>query len=172
MTNSLTEPRFSVSSILYPSLNSSLEGISADVFFYGCTFNCKDCHNKELQEFKQPNTSIEDFCKTVSQHGVKIITFMGGEPLQQDRFSFLQLLSTLSQKFPQLQMNLYTGYELEHIPEDIKSYFTAIKTGTYQASQRTAPRSFLASKNQKYYRQERIGKLVEFRLIYASGKLV
>ncbi|MDV7400107.1 hypothetical protein RZS08_52310, partial [Arthrospira platensis SPKY1] len=53
---------FSIKSAEYPSGNSNLDGISLDIFFYGCNRpegHCPGCYNRELWKFIQPNKSWE-----------------------------------------------------------------------------------------------------------------
>ena len=43
--------KYDVSSILYPSFNSALDGMSTDIYFQGCKFSCEGCHNPALKGF-------------------------------------------------------------------------------------------------------------------------
>lgn len=151
----------SVSSMLYPSLSSSLEGISADLFFIGCKRLCPGCHNSELQEFVPPNTSIAHVIETLKNNKVRILTLMGGEPLDVDIEVMLFLLQELKTHLPDLRVNLYTGYELDEIDSRLLGFFGSIKTGMFDRTQLNTPPSFLASKNQKYFQRDSYGKLVK-----------
>lgn len=151
----------SISSILFPSLNSSLEGISADLFFRGCRRHCPGCHNLELQTFQAPNKSAMDVVKAVQDNQVKILTLMGGEPLDVDHDALINLLEALKELCPDLRINLYTGYELEEVPEDIKSYVGSIKTGMYDETKLNKRPCFLASSNQRYYQRNSAGEFVQ-----------
>lgn len=158
------EKTLSISSILFPSLNSSLRGISADVFFKGCKRHCPGCHNLELQTFAEPNHSVEEILGLIEEHEIKIITFLGGEPVDQPIEDFLHLLKSIYEKFPEVKMSMYTGYELEEVDTRILDFLSDIKTGSYREDLRNKRGSFLASSNQKYFQKNDYGKFVEVRL--------
>lgn len=144
--------KFSIQSIVFPSFNSNPDGISADLFFKGCKLHCNGCHNKELQEFDSPNTSISDIISALETNKVKILTLMGGEPLDVDKVLLLELLDSLKGEFPALQLSLFTGHELKDVPIGLFSYLDYIKVGRYDNTKLNPHGSFLASSNQKFYK--------------------
>lgn len=144
--------RFSIQSIVFPSFNSNPDGISADLFFKGCKIHCKGCHNKELQEFGQLNTSVNDILRAVQKNNVQILTLMGGEPLDIDIIVLIDLLRLLKTNVPALKISLFTGYALSKLSISILQYLDYIKVGSYDETQLSPYGSFLASKNQKFYK--------------------
>lgn len=143
---------YRVASILYPSGNSSLDSISTDIFFYGCSNNCKGCHNLELQQFKQPNLSLEDILSTVKlADRANIVTLMGGEPLQQDKDSILVLIEQLHNMGKKVAV--YTGYDMDEVDKDILDNIEYIKVGKYDETNKAPYGFFLATKNQKMYKK-------------------
>ena len=155
-----TDKILSISSMLYPSLNSSLEGISSDIFFRGCSHHCNGCHNTELQTFQEPNTSVQDVITAIRDNDVHIVTLMGGEPTEVKKEVMIFFLNTLNQELPWIKINLYTGMELMELDTDILGYCSAVKTGWYDKDNLSPKGSFLASNNQKYYRKENKGNFV------------
>lgn len=149
--------RLSIQSVVYPSLNSNPDGISADLFFKGCTLHCKGCHNLELQSFSAPNTSIHTVIKAINKNNVKILTLMGGEPLDVNILLLHELLKILKKTFPYLKISLYTGHELSEVSPVLFGYLDYIKTGRYDCTQLNPKGSFLASKNQHFYKIMRKG---------------
>lgn len=143
---------YSVQSLVYPSMNSNPDGISADLFFKGCSIHCKGCHNIELQRFSKPNTSLQDIITAIEKHGVKILTLMGGEPLDVHVVLLIKLMSVLKSKFPDLKIALYTGHSLEEICPAIFSYIDYLKVGRYDCECLNPQGSFLASSNQHFYK--------------------
>lgn len=62
-------------------------GVRTTIFVSGCTHNCEDCFNKELQDFEYGHIwsqkSEDEFIDYVSNPMVVGINVLGGEPLQQ-----------------------------------------------------------------------------------------
>lgn len=151
----------SIASILFPSLNSSMAGISADIFFKGCKRHCPGCHNLELQTFAEPNHSVEEILNLIEKHEIKIITLMGGEPVDQPVDDILHLMKSIRDRFPSVKLSMYTGYELDEIDTRILDFLDDIKTGAYREDLRNKMGSFLASSNQKYFQKDDCGVFVE-----------
>lgn len=148
---------YSIASILYPSLNSSQTGISADLFFQGCKNRCPGCHNPELQEFKEPNTSIQDVQELIQAHKIHTLTLMGGEPMDVPMHLLARLVACLKQEFPKLKVGMFTGKDFEEIPASITSLLDSVKTGRYRQDLPTPRGSWLASTNQKYFQKGQDG---------------
>lgn len=150
---------YSIQSILYPSLNSNLDGISIDIFVKGCAGPyCKGCHNKELQEFTKPNVSIEQIIKAINLYkdNVSVVTIMGGEPLDMDESLLFKLVKTLKETFPNLSLSLFTRRDFEEIKINFSFlliYLNYVKCGRYEEDNKSEFGSFLASKNQKMYKK-------------------
>lgn len=139
---------YCVHEVVYPSLNSNLNGISVDIFFVGCKMRCKGCHNTHLQEFIQPNYSLEELaCAISASSNANVVTFLGGEPLDQPLDEMIKLgewiLSNTDKK-----LSLFTGSSFIKVPQWYKDNCTYIKTGRYDEDNLTPENTFLASKNQ------------------------
>lgn len=143
---------YSVQSLVYPSMNSNPDGISADLFFRGCKRHCPGCHNLELQSFTSDNTSLQSICDAIESNDVKIITLMGGEPLDVEHGKLRDLLYELTTRFPDLKISMFTGHKLEEVPQFVFYYLDYIKVGMYDKNQLSPFGSFLASTNQHFYK--------------------
>lgn len=153
-----------VSSMLFPSLNSSLDGISIDLFLYGCKRHCKNCHNKELQEFKAPNHSIADILAAIRrniQYNVKVVTILGGEPLDTDNDTLIALILAIKNEFPNLKVSMYTGYEMSQIPLKVLKVLDYVKTGEYDEIKPSKFGSFLATTNQRMFKKSSDGTFLQ-----------
>lgn len=122
------------------------EGLAISIFFQGCPFCCKGCHNPELQPFgvgQQTTTDeiMKEITKNISWYDS--IAFIGGEPLVQ-REALIDLLSKT--KKLGLKRWVYTGYEAKDVPEEIKELADVIVAGPYIEELNTG--GFPASSNQ------------------------
>lgn len=165
--------KYSVQSVVFPSMNSNPDGISADLFFKGCTLHCKGCHNLELQRFSEPNTSILDIAQAIHKNNVKILTLMGGEPLDVGVVLLCDLLRNLKKLFPTLKFGLFTGHELKDLSHSLVEYLDYIKVGKFDCEQLNPKGSFLASKNQHFYKViEKLEDRVVLREYESAGYYV
>lgn len=126
-----------INNIIYPSFNST-NGISVDIFVAGCSRkpHCKNCHNPTLWDFNNGVLVDKNYTETLltwlnqNTNLFDNIAIMGGEPLDQnlnDLLYFVCMLYIHTNK----NIWLYTSYELEEIPFEIKQYCHYIKTGRY-----------------------------------------
>lgn len=125
------------------------KGIAASIFFQGCNFKCKGCHNPELQTFEGGGiTTTKEIINRIKEHidWYDAVAFMGGEPLEQPEALF-ELVRGV--KFLNLNTWLYTGYKLEEVPKQIKSLCDVIVAGPYIEELKTG--GFPASSNQQVY---------------------
>ena len=133
--------------------NPGDETASITIWFSGCTFRCKDCHNRKLWD-KESGTrhraeSVAKMVRAMSNKlGVKSVVLLGGEPLQQDKQELLSLCQLLDEAG--LKIWLYTGYEFDEVDKDILKHIYTIKCGRYIDKLRQD--GFPASSNQKVYR--------------------
>lgn len=137
-----------------PLTLNDTDGIAASIFFQGCPFMCKGCHNPELQSFEGgEETTTSHVINKIKEHigWYDSIAFMGGEPLEQPE-ALTDLL--LQAKALGLRRWLYTGYTLKNVPDDIKNLCSVIVAGRYIDDLKTG--GFPASSNQQIYKGDGI----------------
>ena len=146
---------YSVSSIVFPSLNSSLDGISIDIFFKGCKHLCPGCHNPELQEFAPSTTHIDTIIKNLKTYEQKysVITLMGGEPTDMSIIRLIHLLDTIRESFPDKRISMYTVLPFDKVDAKVLERLDYVKCGFYDQNNRTPLGEFLSSKNQIMYKK-------------------
>jgi len=138
----------------YDLINNPMDDSpSFTIWFGGCTFNCQDCQNPDLQVFdKWDEWSVKELTSLIlenyDRYNVNSVVFLGGEPLQQNRQELLSLCSALHSVG--LKIWLYTGYDLEQVDREIIQYLYMIKCGRY--IKELAQDGFPASSNQKIYK--------------------
>lgn len=96
-------------------------GIRATIFVSGCTHDCKDCFNKEYQDFvygdvltKELQDKIFQYCLDDQVEGVSIL---GGEPMQQGK-ELLNLVKEIKSIIPDKNIWVWTGYTIEEILDE------------------------------------------------------
>lgn len=124
-------------------------GIRTVIFVQGCDIHCIGCHNPSTWEKSQ---GIElEVRKLISElrkkcHNKKV-TISGGEPLLQYP-AVLELVENLQD----FDIALYTGFDLEEVPQEILQYIKYIKVGKYIKKKRTTTTLYVGSTNQKFIR--------------------
>lgn len=160
------------------------KSLAVIVFFYGCTHNCYNCQNKELQNYpktskgitvEEAKTKITDYCK---RSNTKAIVFSGGDPYYpvnpENLRDMLTLISSL--ELGGYRICVYTGYDINYVNSlykalrDMNSHNISmpsfckkpsfVKCGKYEDNNRDENMGkkeaefILASKNQRFYYRE------------------
>ena len=121
------------------------------IWVSGCTLKGKGCSNSHLwNKSSGREYTVEELFRAVKRHnGLKGVTYIGGEPLQQG-----EELLELSKKIVEagLDIVLFTGYELNELNSLQKSIAEAavvIISGMYVESLRDTGLLLRGSSNQK-----------------------
>jgi len=124
-------------------------GLGLELYFQGCSKRCVGCHNPELQDHSggsEFDTKI--LLRMIKQSNIyDSLIFLGGEPLEQ-----IEAVRELMNSRYTYNI-LYTGWEYEEIPKDIKQGMYMIVSGPY--IEELATNDFPASMNQKVTYKER-----------------
>lgn len=134
-------------------------GIRTTIFVTGCTHNCDECFNKELQNFNYGevyDASVENkIMEYMSDPMVVGINILGGEPLEQTMDdSLINLLMRIRNEYPNKTIWLWTGDVLEDILDDEKkmkivSYVDVLVDGPFLKDQRDIKLKYRGSRNQR-----------------------
>ena len=132
----------------------------ANIFYFsGCSHNCKDCQNLQLQNPEAGKIiNIDELYQLVKSMCRKNLTnkvvFSGGDPLSsfniQDIKKFLDLYGL------EFEITIYTGYNIDYVKEHEIKNFKFIKCGTFNKQLKQESGNFedyfqLASTNQNFY---------------------
>ena len=140
-------------------------GISVSIYFTSCDFNCKNCFNKEFQDY---NYGF-DFTKEIKDNIFRYIdnnidyidnlAILGGEPLHINNInSVINLCEEFKLKFPDKKIWLWTGYKFEDIPnKNIIKVVDYIIDGLFVENLKDRDLKYRGSNNQKIFKN---GKLI------------
>lgn len=129
-----------------PSLCDGL-GYRTVLFLQGCDLQCIGCQNKSTWDLTK---GIKKDVKVLAQElrekcFNKELTISGGEPLMQTG-----ALRELLEELKDFDLCLYTGHELNEVPQSILTYLKYIKVGRFVQELRTATKPFVGSSNQRF----------------------
>ena len=133
-------------------------GIRTTLFVSGCTHNCKDCFNKEQQDFnygEEFTKEIEDeFIEYTKARQIKGVNILGGEPMQQVKDNTLLNLLKRIRIETNKPIWLWSGYTLEEILHDEKRLeilkeVDVLIDGRFEADKRDIMLKYRGSSNQR-----------------------
>lgn len=120
--------------------------VSINIYFQGCYFRCKGCHNPELWDFNGGRLvdcqELVELLRDLKPFHDALV-FLGGEPLAQKEA--LEFLAEWGKHYG-YETWLYTGHEFSELPPSVVRWFDYIKCGRYIDELKTD--SFPASSNQ------------------------
>lgn len=95
-------------------------GVRVVLWVSGCSLHCKGCHNPETWSPCSGKLFDEEAKKelfeALDKPYIQGITFSGGHPLENENVECIyNLILEISDKFPEKDIWLYTGYTLEQI---------------------------------------------------------
>lgn len=153
-------------------------GVRASIFVSGCTHNCKNCFNKEAQDFNYGNLytkEVEDkFMKYVLDDNTKGVSILGGEPLMQTMDNSLLNLLKRIKKETNKEIWLWSGYTYEEAilsekRKEILNYVDVLVDGRFEEENKSLLIKFRGSTNQRIIdlnKTRKEGKIVERREYY------
>ena len=131
-------------------------GLRFAIWTQGCLRRCYRCTSPELQPLERGKTIdvmtlSDEICAT---NGISGITISGGEPLLQSQ-SLKELLSLVVCRRPELNVILFTGYNLQDIQNsvecDILDYIDLLIDGEYIDEQNSSEIGLRGSSNQTFH---------------------
>lgn len=124
-------------------------GIRMVIFFQGCSRRCDGCHNpKTWDKSKGESWSVDKLVEYVIKNAkTKRVTLSGGEPLEQIKVieQIIILLRNMN-----YDIALYTGFQIDKVPQNILRRVNYIKTGCYIKELRTTITPYIGSTNQRF----------------------
>lgn len=146
--------------ILYTDF--TLQNNALDIYVAGCNGNphCTSCHNPESWNFSLGKSYNQEYYEYIRRSVnmfsklIKRIRIFGGEPLDQNHDELIHMLFDL--KSLDKEIWLFTRYEINEVPIEVKKFCNYIKTGRYipelKCDDNTQFGVKLATSNQKIYK--------------------
>ena len=137
--------------------------IGMSLYVQGCNAHCKNCFNPETWDFnggKEWTRETEsDFLNSVERPYIKLVSFLGGEPLADENIqNVLYLICLIKKMYPDKQIWVYTGFTYEEIIsmskkkpiyKEFLKKIDVLVDGKFILSQRNLDLLFRGSENQR-----------------------
>lgn len=131
--------------------------VNSTIFFSGCAHKCKECFNKEAQDFNfgnEFNEEVEDlFISYVSDPNVKGACLLGGEPFQQDLDILLRFVRRIKTETGK-PVWIWSGYTWDELISDtnklkILENVDVLIDGRFELDKRDLKLKYRGSSNQR-----------------------
>lgn len=133
---------------------NAYDGVAVEIYISGCNRQCVGCHSPELQDYGYGDTMTEQvideilFDLNLRNKFYDIVSFLGGDPLQQVGNKFQDFVTKIKASLPNKKLWLFTGEDdINKIPLWVWEYFDTVKVGSYQ--EKLKQDGFPASSNQR-----------------------
>jgi anaerobic ribonucleoside-triphosphate reductase activating protein len=133
---------------------SNGEGLRTAVFFSGCKFHCKKCHNSTIWDFnigKEYDDEIyQEIKESINEH-ISGLSILGGEPLVEENIQAVtELCKHFKKDFPNKTIWLWTGYNFNDIKNlEVCQYLDVIIDGLFIEEQKDIHLKWRGSRNQR-----------------------
>lgn len=111
---------------------SAGKGVCVSFFAQGCDNHCKGCHNPESWDFKGgkefTKDTLKEILEAIAANGIiRNFCVMGGEPLHEKNLKLVsEIVKTVRNKYPNILIYLWTGYEYEQLNPKKNKYIKRI----------------------------------------------
>ena len=131
-------------------------GVRVSIFMQGCTFNCKECFNKETHDFNGGKEFTDDTINHVLElcenENIKGLSILGGEPMHPKNIDgTMKLAKAFKEKFQKKKVWSWTGFLFDRDFKD-KEVFKNIDVlvdGQYVEELRNPSLKYCGSSNQR-----------------------
>lgn len=113
-------------------------GVRVSIFMQGCTFNCKNCFNKETHDFNGGKeftdeiiTRVLELCDNENIVGLSIL---GGEPMHPSNIEgTTKLAKAFKDRFPNKSLWVWTGFTFDNYlkNKEVSQYIDVLIDGQY-----------------------------------------
>lgn len=148
-------------------------GVRVSIFMQGCTFNCKNCFNKETHDFNggkeftdETITRVLELCDNENIVGLSIL---GGEPMHPSNIEgTTKLAKAFKDRFPNKSLWVWTGFTFDNYlkNKEVSQYIDVLIDGQYVDELHDPTLKWKGSSNQRVIDVQKSIKENKIYLIY------
>ena len=131
-------------------------GVRVSIFMQGCTFNCKNCFNKETHDFNGGHEfldeTIDRILELCSFNHIVGLSILGGEPMHPKNIDGTTRLSKMfKEKYPDKTIWVWSGFLFDRDLKDkeILNYIDVLVDGQYNCELYSPILRWKGSSNQR-----------------------
>lgn len=131
------------------------DGLSVSVWFAGCPFRCKGCHNQQTWSMESGKVfdmaAISKIEELLNNKNIRSLSILGGEPLLVRNYEILETIIDIAKKLNK-EVWIWTGFLLEEVEHlGFMKNVDYVIDGQYIEELRT-PNRYKGSSNQRVIR--------------------
>ncbi len=153
-------------------------GVRVSIFMQGCTFNCKDCFNKETHDFNGGEEFngevIEKVIYLCENDYIEGLSILGGEPLHpKNILGTYKLAKAFKERYPNKTIWVWSGFLYENLKnEEIFKYIDVLVDGQYKCDLYNPKLFFRGSSNQRIIDVQKSLKKDKVEIMHMEGEEV
>ena len=131
-------------------------GVRVSIFMQGCTFNCKNCFNKETHDFNGgkefDDSTIERVLELCNNENIDGLSILGGEPMHPTNIEgTTKLAKAFKEKYPNKSVWSWSGYSFDKDLKDkeVVKYLDVLVDGQYKDELSNPTLKWKGSENQR-----------------------
>ena len=131
-------------------------GVRVSIFMQGCSFNCKNCFNKETHDFNAgkefDDSTIERVLELCNNENIEGLSILGGEPMHPSNIEgTTKLAKAFKEKYPNKSIWSWSGYSFDKELKDkeVVKYLDVLVDGKYNDDLRNPTLKWKGSENQR-----------------------
>lgn len=131
-------------------------GVRVSIFMQGCSFNCKNCFNKETHDFcggkEFDDSTIERVLELCDNENIEGLSILGGEPMHPKNIDgTTKLAKAFKEKYPNKSIWSWSGYSFDNDLKDkeVVKYLDVLVDGQYNDDLRNPTLKWKGSENQR-----------------------
>jgi len=131
-------------------------GVRVSIFMQGCSFNCKNCFNKETHDFNGgkefDDSTIERVLELCGNENIEGLSILGGEPMHPSNIEgTTKLAKAFKEKYPNKSVWSWSGYSFDNYLKDkeVVKYLDVLVDGQYNDDLRNPTLKWKGSENQR-----------------------
>ena len=131
-------------------------GVRVSIFIQGCSFNCKNCFNKETHDFNGgkefDDSTIERVLELCGNENIEGLSILGGEPMNPTNIEgTTKLAKAFKEKYPNKTVWSWSGYSFDNYLKDkeVVKYLDVLVDGQYNDDLRNPTLKWKGSENQR-----------------------
>ena len=131
-------------------------GVRVSIFMQGCSFNCKNCFNKDTHDFNGgkefDDSTIERVLELCGNENIEGLSILGGEPMNPTNIEgTTKLAKAFKEKYPNKSIWSWSGYSFDNYLKDkeVVKYLDVLVDGQYNDDLRNPTLKWKGSENQR-----------------------
>ena len=131
-------------------------GVRVSIFMQGCSFNCKNCFNKETHDFaggkEFDDETIERILELGNNENIEGLSILGGEPMHPNNIEgTTKLARAFKLRYPEKNVWAWSGFSFDKDLKDkeVMNYVDVLVDGQYNDDLRNPTLKWKGSENQR-----------------------